>query len=258
MTLAQKLAALRKNAGLNMSELAEKVGVSRSLISKYEKGERMPGREALVLLSEFYGVSIDALLGTGASHSVEFEVNGGIADRLKELRKKRNVSQVELARAVHVNQSSVSQWETGRTAPGKDCLLLLAEFFHVSVDYLLGKDPVQPEAIDFVETLEHILKEKNISKKQMLSDLNLAINSFVNWKKRGNTPNGETLLRIAAYLDISVNELLGEEKSTATVAQPSNLTEQEEILLQHFRGTTGEGRFRMIAAILEIEKELSC
>ena len=78
MTLAQKLAALRKNAGLNMSELAEKVGVSRSLISKYEKGERMPGREVLILLSDFYGVSVDALLGTGVSQSVGFAKNGNI------------------------------------------------------------------------------------------------------------------------------------------------------------------------------------
>ena len=67
----------------------------------------------------------------------------------------------------------------------------------------------------FVESLERILKEKNISKKQMLSDLNLAINSFVNWKKRGNTPNGETLSKIAEYLNVSISDLLGEEKETS-------------------------------------------
>lgn len=72
-------------------------------------------------------------------------------NRIKELRKQKKVSQIELAKAVHVNQSAVSQWETGRTTPDKDCLLLLADFFHVSVDYLLGKDSMQSESLDYTK-----------------------------------------------------------------------------------------------------------
>lgn len=56
--------------------------------------------------------------------------------RLKELRKLRNINQQELADQMSVSRSSVAMWEKG-TDPGKEMLQKLAEYFDVSVDYLL-------------------------------------------------------------------------------------------------------------------------
>lgn len=61
----------------------------------------------------------------------------------------------------------------------------------------------------FVERLEKALKEKNVSKKQFLADLGLSINSITHWRNRGNVPAGKTLDRIAEYLGVSVDYLLG-------------------------------------------------
>lgn len=61
-------------------------------------------------------------------------------NRLKELRKQHGYkSQKELADALFVNQTAVSQWERGVTTPSSQTLQRLSELYHVSIDYLLGR-----------------------------------------------------------------------------------------------------------------------
>lgn len=55
------LISLRKNLGLSQDELAEKIGVSRQTLSKYETGESLPDIEKCRLLAEVFGVSMDDL-----------------------------------------------------------------------------------------------------------------------------------------------------------------------------------------------------
>ena len=59
-------------------------------------------------------------------------------DRLKELRKEKNLSQTELAKDLEVSQRSVSSWETGFRQPDFETLEKLAKYFGVTSDYLLG------------------------------------------------------------------------------------------------------------------------
>ena len=63
-----------------------------------------------------------------------------LANKLKELRGKRRISQRELANVIGVSQQTVASWEVGRTAPSYDFLKQLANYFCVSVNYLLDED----------------------------------------------------------------------------------------------------------------------
>jgi putative transcriptional regulator len=58
---------------------------------------------------------------------------------IKLLRVEKGLSQEQLAKEAHVTQAAVSQWELGRTAPDKDVANKLADFFGVSLDFLLGR-----------------------------------------------------------------------------------------------------------------------
>lgn len=60
---AKKLTQLRKHYSLSQETLAEKVGVSRQAISKWERGEASPDTDNLLTLSKIYSVSLDDLLG---------------------------------------------------------------------------------------------------------------------------------------------------------------------------------------------------
>lgn len=59
---AALLQKIRKEKGLSQEELADKLGVSRQAVSKWECGEASPDTDKLILLSRLYGISIDELL----------------------------------------------------------------------------------------------------------------------------------------------------------------------------------------------------
>ena len=61
--LPQKLKALRGKYGFSQKQVAEKIGVSPSIVSGYETGERTPSTEILLAFSYLYNVSTDYLLG---------------------------------------------------------------------------------------------------------------------------------------------------------------------------------------------------
>ena len=69
MTFAQKLKELRTRAGMSQEKLAERVGVSRQAITKWETDKGAPEMENLMALSDLFGVSVDELLGREARQS---------------------------------------------------------------------------------------------------------------------------------------------------------------------------------------------
>lgn len=60
------------------------------------------------------------------------------AQRLKSLREKSNINQNALAKELSVSQSAVGNWESGIRVPDVKTLEKLANYFDVSIDYLLG------------------------------------------------------------------------------------------------------------------------
>lgn len=60
---ANKLKVLRKNKHLTQIAVQMKTGIEQALISKFENGERVPPTETLIILADFYDVSIDYILG---------------------------------------------------------------------------------------------------------------------------------------------------------------------------------------------------
>ena len=59
-------------------------------------------------------------------------------ERLKELRIEKGVGQVELSKAINVSKGIISLWENGLREPKLSNLIVLAQFFGVSIDYLVG------------------------------------------------------------------------------------------------------------------------
>lgn len=61
---ANRLQNLRKKNGYSQEELAEKIGISRQAVSKWERAEASPDTDNLILLARLYGVTLDELLNT--------------------------------------------------------------------------------------------------------------------------------------------------------------------------------------------------
>ena len=63
-----------------------------------------------------------------------------VAEKIKTLREKQNLTQSALARRLGITRSSVNAWELGISVPSTQYIVELAHIFSVSTDYLLGVD----------------------------------------------------------------------------------------------------------------------
>lgn len=86
-----------------------------------------------------------------------------IGERIIQLRKEQNISQVQLAQALDVSRQAVSKWENDQTSPDTLKLITLAEVLNTDVEYLAtgrksyGRRP--PVVIKTVETVEKIVEK---------------------------------------------------------------------------------------------------
>ena len=63
-------------------------------------------------------------------------------NNLRELRKQKGYTQTELAKLCKTTTSNISGWECGKWQPDNENLILLADIFGVSIDFLLGRNSV--------------------------------------------------------------------------------------------------------------------
>jgi len=61
-------------------------------------------------------------------------------ERLRELRKEKELSQQQLSEVFNVSKMTISAWETSKQEPSIELILSIATFFNVSTDYLLGNE----------------------------------------------------------------------------------------------------------------------
>ena len=59
--------------------------------------------------------------------------------RLKEIRSSKGISQLKIAMDLNMNQNTISRYETGEHEPGINELIKIADYFNVSIDYLLER-----------------------------------------------------------------------------------------------------------------------
>ena len=110
-----------------------------------------------------------------------------IMNRIKVLRLERNIKQVDLAKAVSVSQAALSGYETGKYEPDFDTLKRIAEYFDVSIDYLLGG---KLDSRDNVSATEDDIKETN-RKRREREKLERETMTKVSQKLAGKKSDGE-------------------------------------------------------------------
>lgn len=94
-----------------------------------------------------------------------------VSVKIKELRIKQNIKQVDLAKQIGVSKSVISAYENAIHMPPYDILVKLANIFGVSCDYLLGKESQKTVSVEGltqvqIDSIEAIIRElKNMNSK---------------------------------------------------------------------------------------------
>lgn len=81
---------------------------------------------------------------------------------LKQLREARGITQTELAKQLGVVRSTICFYESEQHSPTPEMLIKLADFFGVTVDYLLGREDEAPASVHTPTTSEHTEAEREL------------------------------------------------------------------------------------------------
>ena len=136
------LRALRRKKGLTQAALAEQAGASQTRISAHELGKRPLTMRQLLAIAVCLKTSVDHLLDR-TDVEEPYPCGDGHGGNLRRIREKRHLTQIGVQMRVGINPSAISQYETGGELPTIQNIILLADLFHVSTDFLLDRTDVE-------------------------------------------------------------------------------------------------------------------
>lgn len=115
-------------------------------------------------------------------------------NRIRELREEQNLKQSELAKILGVRQNTLSTWETGRYEPDNEMLQKIAEYFHVSVDYILMNTPLRSMTTTQIDTMRMVRLVRTVEQ-MALSQFDETLD-YANRVIAGQGPKSESIIRI--------------------------------------------------------------
>jgi len=141
-----------------------------------------------------------------------------LGERIAEQRKKLGLSQEELAEKLNISQKSISKYELGDRKPQYKVLVRMAEYFGVTVDYLLRSTDTQDFGIcDCGNTIKELHTEAGMTQEELGMLLNVQ-NAAVSKYESGKVPlTGETLLKLSKIFNVSTDYLLGAEEGNTMI-----------------------------------------
>lgn len=160
MDVKTKLSELLEEKGMKQADLSRITGIPTSLISNYLNGIKSPSLSNAVALATALNVTVDDLAGLSSDDVPSFKDKGlMIGDKIKNLRKASNMTQLDLAKKLGVTRTVISNWEANINKPNIDLVANMCKTFCVSPDYFFetkkSSDPVEPESEeDFRERVQ--------------------------------------------------------------------------------------------------------
>ncbi len=134
---------IREDRDKLQSEVADYLGLTVTAYGKYETGQNKIPVCRLIALSQYYEVSVDFLLGDTRCLIKHPASANRPENRFREIRKRHNLNQTQIAEKLNMSQMGYSKYETGRCSIPTNILIKLARIYNVSIDYLLGLTDVE-------------------------------------------------------------------------------------------------------------------
>lgn len=143
MNYGEQLMFLKDRNGLNNVKMASIIQVSDSLYSRYEKEKQIIPIKHLNSFANHFDVSIDYLFKfTNKKKYAKCYEKINIkksSERLKKFRKDNNLTQLDLAKILNNDNSTISNYESGKSLIATPFLYMICQKYKISADYLLGK-----------------------------------------------------------------------------------------------------------------------
>ena len=235
-TTLLRLKEVRINKRLTLKQVALAINLSESTISLYECGKRHPDYSTLIKLADFFGVSVDYLLGHVSHNDFDFEDEQHEPDcpdmsllhrRITELRRKYGETQAEVASLLNVTQQAYANYETGKRNPSVRHLIILSKHYHITLDCLLGL--IGSPSISFAPRLRELRKERDLSQKSLADAVGVDRTAIAKYETGASGAKAEMLEKLATFFGVTTDYLLGRSDIKSPAPEASGTDDEAEI-----------------------------
>lgn len=141
-----RLAELRLDNDLKQKDVALKLDIEENNYSKWERNVTDIPLDKFNELANLYDCSLDYLIGLTNSKTKSerktIDLNL-LSQRLLEMRKEKNLTQVKLSNEIGYPQTTYSNYENGSRIPTTFKLMYIAIYYNISLDYLVGRSDIK-------------------------------------------------------------------------------------------------------------------
>ncbi|WP_061587169.1 helix-turn-helix domain-containing protein [Streptococcus oralis] len=169
-----------------------------------------------------------------------------MSNRLKKLRREKELTQADLAKVLNTNQSQYGKYENGKTNLSLENAQILSEYFGVTLSYLLGLDDDSgTDGSKNMTPFQTLVRDRGISLKEISEATGIAYPTLSGYNQGIRTPKKKNAKILAEYFGVSIPYLLGYEenftanKPNATISielvkELSFISEKKSKLLQEY------------------------
>lgn len=139
----ERLYFLRESKDMTQKQMGNILGVSRTAISQWENNKEIIPLDKLNIYANYFNVSLDYIVGitndkkcSNKNDNIDKTIVGS---RIKKLREKLNLTQIDIAKMLNTSHSTINAYENGKILILTSFAYSIAIKYNVSLDWLCGK-----------------------------------------------------------------------------------------------------------------------
>ncbi|MBS1399235.1 MAG: helix-turn-helix transcriptional regulator [Clostridia bacterium] len=139
--LGELIAEKATHEGFSKELLANILGVKLVVVYEYLEKKYLPSFEHAILLADCFHCSLNFLFGQSDEYLPQkFTSAKPFSECLKKILQERGLTRYKLKKETSISRKSIDDWFHGVCNPSIDNLIILAEYFDCSMDYLVGRE----------------------------------------------------------------------------------------------------------------------
>ena len=140
---SERFKSLKLQMDVTYPQIAAHLGLTQRTVKGYASGEIKPDYYKLIALADYFGATLDYLVGNSPfpdySASEDLTPFPYLCERMKLLRVAKKMDIFDIAESLDISPRSYAGFEAGEVLPRLRTICLIADYFDVSIDYLIGR-----------------------------------------------------------------------------------------------------------------------